>query len=156
MFDAITSIDSMYLINVKSNGNLGVTKIILMVFIVLNNLKIETSFVIQSSSEHNLFFSVDKRFYLTVVNELNKIFKKEIESNLIKRIDVNKNIAIITIIGFNMVNRHGMLGKIFSILGKNNINVMAISQGTSEISISFIVEKDYESRVLNLLHNSFI
>ena len=55
-----------------------------------------------------------------------------------------------------MNNRVGIAGEIFSILGKNNINIIAISQGTSERSISFVVKKDDEIKALNSLHDKFI
>ena len=55
-----------------------------------------------------------------------------------------------------MNKRVGIAGEIFTILGKNNINIIAISQGTSEISISFVIDKQDEIKALNALHEEFI
>ena len=43
-----------------------------------------------------------------------------------------------------MIDEPGFAGLIFSHLGKNSINIRAISQGSSEISISFIVDRKNE------------
>ena len=61
-----------------------------------------------------------------------------------------------TVIGNNMNNRVGIAGKIFTVLGDNDINIIAISQGTSELSISFVIKKIDEVKALNVLHEKFI
>ena len=55
-----------------------------------------------------------------------------------------------------MINKYGIAGEIFSTLGDNNINIKAISQGSSEISISFIINKLDAIRALNILHDHLI
>ena len=51
-----------------------------------------------------------------------------------------------------MINNIGIAGKIFTILGNCNVNIIAISQGSSERSISFIIDKKYEIISLNAIH----
>ena len=55
--------------------------------------------------------------------------------------DVLNDIVIITVVGAGMRGTPGIAGRVFSLLGEHRINVLAIAQGSSECSISFIVEQ---------------
>ena len=54
-----------------------------------------------------------------------------------------------------MKNVPGVAGKLFAGLGKNGINVIAIAQGSSELNISFVINKSDEAKALNTIHDSF-
>ncbi|MBC7195275.1 MAG: ACT domain-containing protein, partial [Caldisericia bacterium] len=56
-------------------------------------------------------------------------------------------------IGAKMKGRYGIAGKIFSILGENKINIIAIAQGSSEYNISFIVKDSDLMNAVNILHD---
>jgi aspartokinase/homoserine dehydrogenase 1 len=49
----------------------------------------------------------------------------------------------------------GVAGKLFESLGKNGINIIAIAQGSSELNISFVIDKKDELKALNMIHDSF-
>ena len=55
-----------------------------------------------------------------------------------------------------MRNYHGLSGKMFSALGKNNINIRAIAQGASEKNISAVIDKIEAKKALNTLHERFL
>ena len=71
---------------------------------------------------------------------------------MIDKINISNDISIITVVGENMLRRCGVAGKIFTILGNHSINIQAISQGTSELSISFVVERKLEQIALRIIH----
>ena len=154
--DAITSITDNSLITIKGKGMLGICGISYKLFKILVENDISTSFITQASSEQNLCISIKNEYISRVNKKLHNIFKNEISLGQIDKIKINKNIVIVTVIGNNMNNRVGIAGEIFTILGKNNINIIAISQGTSEISISFVIKKQDELKALNALHEEFI
>lgn len=154
--DAITSITDNSLITIKGKGMLGICGISYKLFKILVENDISTSFITQASSEQNLCISIKNEYIPRVKKKLQNIFKNEISLGQIDKIKINKNIVIVTVIGNNMNKRVGIAGEIFTILGKNNINIIAISQGTSEISISFVIDKQDEIKALNALHEEFI
>ncbi len=64
------------------------------------------------------------------------------------RITVHDDIALIATVGFGMRNYIGLSGKLFSALGKNDVNVVMIDQGSSEMNIIIGVEdSDYEKSI---------
>ena len=55
-----------------------------------------------------------------------------------------------------MKNHQGLSGKMFSTLGKNNVNIRAIAQGASERNISVVINKNDIKKALNTLHERFL
>ena len=49
----------------------------------------------------------------------------------------------------------GVSGKLFTALGKNGINVIATAQGSSELNISVVIQKNDLSKALNAIHGVF-
>ncbi|RZK09730.1 MAG: ACT domain-containing protein, partial [Flavobacterium sp.] len=66
-----------------------------------------------------------------------------------------KNLCIVALVGENMKNHQGLSGKMFSTLGKNNVNIRAIAQGASERNISVVVNERDVKKALNTLHERF-
>ena len=64
-------------------------------------------------------------------------------------------LATVAIVGENMKRNPGIAGKLFGVLGRNGINVIACAQGASETNISFVVQKESLRKSLNVIHDSF-
>ena len=86
---------------------------------------------------------------------LDDTFRSEIDRKKIKPIIVENNLAIIAVVGESMKNYQGLSGQMFSALGKNNVNVRAIAQGSSEKNISAVINKKDAKKALNTLHEQF-
>lgn len=79
--------------------------------------------------------------------------KKSCGSDSVKIID---NIALIATVGRHMSYRPGISGKLFQVLGENNINIRMIAQGSEEINIIVGVEnKDFE-KTIAVIYESFV
>ena len=63
--------------------------------------------------------------------------------------------AIVAAVGENMRGIPGVAGRTFTALGRENVNIMAIAQGSSEYNISLVVEKSAMQRALTALHHEF-
>jgi aspartokinase/homoserine dehydrogenase 1 len=59
------------------------------------------------------------------------------------------------LVGEQMKNHQGISGKMFSTLGKNNVNIRAIAQGASERNISLVINEKDVKKALNTLHERF-
>ncbi|UCD32647.1 MAG: aspartate kinase [Desulfobacterales bacterium] len=82
----------------------------------------------------------------------------EIEQNVAQEIraeDVlgDENIAKVSVVGVGMKNHSGVASKMFTTLGRENINIMMIS--TSEIRISCVIEEKYTELAVRVLHTVF-
>jgi aspartate kinase len=92
------------------------------------------------------------------VHDIDKEKLKNLKKELTKIGDVSimDNLAAISIIGHGMQHKIGAAGAIFSTMGKNSINIVLISQGASELSISFVVKKEDADRAIRILHEEIL
>lgn len=151
----ISSIDDIALVNIQGSGMIGVAGISARLFTALSENGISVVLISQASSEHSICFAINPETAQKAQVVLEKVFEKEIESGQIDGINIQKNLSIIAIVGEGMRKSTGISGKLFSVLGKNGINVIATAQGSSELNISVVIEKNDLSKSLNAIHGVF-
>lgn len=67
------------------------------------------------------------------------------DKRIVKAVSLIKNSCLISVTGF-ATGRPGVAGEIFSALADAEVNVMLISQGSSELNISMIITEEEEKR----------
>ncbi|WP_054850796.1 bifunctional aspartate kinase/homoserine dehydrogenase I [Olleya sp. ITB9] len=151
----ISHIDKVALFTLEGSGMVGIPGFSKRLFETLASEKINIIFITQASSEHSICFGIDEGNAETAEFAINNTFENEISLHKINPIIVEKGLSIIALIGDNMKSHQGISGKLFSTLGKNNINVRAIAQGASEKNISAVINNNDVSKALNSLHERF-
>ncbi|MFN7099576.1 MAG: bifunctional aspartate kinase/homoserine dehydrogenase I [Flavobacterium sp.] len=151
----ITHIDSITLVTLEGSGMIGVSGSSKRLFEVLSQKNINVIFITQASSEHSICIGILNSDADTAENVINKAFEIEILQNKIQPCIVEKNLCIIALVGENMKNHQGLSGRMFSTLGKNNVNIRAIAQGASERNISAVINERDVKKALNTLHENF-
>lgn len=81
--------------------------------------------------------------------------KETNSENAVKAITLVDNVALINVNGSGMIGIPGIAAKLFTVLGENNINVLAISQSVSEANISFIINRNMLARAISKLGIAF-
>jgi len=96
------------------------------------------------------------RFFYEPESEDFTMITKEIvqDDNVIKAITSMEKLSMVTIEGDTMIPLSGTASKLFSLLGENNINIVFISQSSSENNITFGIEYEDSMKVSFLLRNS--
>lgn len=151
----ISSIDDLSLINVQGNGMIGVAGVAARLFTLLAENNISVVLISQASSEHSICFAVDPKTAKSVQKVLQTGLSAEIANKDIDNITVQENLSVIAIVGEGMKASSGISGKLFSVLGRNGVNVIATAQGSSELNISVVIQKKDLSKSLNAIHESF-
>lgn len=70
-----------------------------------------------------------------------------------KGVNMNRDVARVSIVGVGMVSHFGVAAKMFETLAKNKINIMMIS--TSEIKVSCVVDIKHAELAIRVLHDAF-
>ena len=84
-----------------------------------------------------------ENYYYEIISDI----KRELEAD----VTLDEDIALVAIVGRNMVKRSGLCGKVFTILGNSKINVKLLAQGPSELNIIVgVSEADYEETIRSL------
>ncbi|MBP6180578.1 bifunctional aspartate kinase/homoserine dehydrogenase I [Flavobacterium sp.] len=151
----ISHIDNITLITLEGPGMIGVTGSSKRLFEVLSHESINVIFITQASSEHSICIGILNSDAEIAEDAINKAFEIEILQNKIDPCIVEKNLCIIALVGENMKNHQGLSGRMFSTLGKNNVNIRAIAQGASERNISAVINERDVKKALNTLHENF-
>lgn len=146
---AVTAIRKQRLITIEGRGMLGVPGVAARAFGAVAATGTSVPLITQASSEQSICFAVPDEAAAQVVQALDKIFAAELHRQDIDRVWATDEVVIITAVGAGMRNTPGVAGRLFSALGEHTVNVIAIAQGSSEVSISLVVDaKDAEEAVL--------
>jgi len=151
----ISHIDKIALLTLEGSGMIGVSGSSKRLFEVLSQESINVIFITQASSEHSICIGILNVDADKAQVAIDKAFELEIAQNKIDPCIVEKNLCIVALVGENMKNHQGLSGKMFSTLGKNNVNIRAIAQGASERNISVVINERDVKKALNTLHERF-
>ncbi|UUC44393.1 bifunctional aspartate kinase/homoserine dehydrogenase I [Flavobacterium cerinum] len=151
----ISHIDNIALLTLEGSGLIGVAGISEKLFCAVARENISIVFITQASSEHSICIGISEENAQRAKKAIEMAFQYEIRLQKIKPVIIEKNLSIIALVGENMKSHQGLSGKMFSTLGKNNVNVRAIAQGASERNISAVIDKKDVEKALNVLHESF-
>jgi len=119
----ISHVENIALLSLEGSGMVGIPGISKRFFEVLSQAEISVVLITQASSEHSICVGLSADDIDKAVQIVNTAFEYEIERGKIKSVVAEKNLAIIALVGDNMKSHQGLSGKMFSTLGKNNVNI---------------------------------
>ncbi len=151
----ISSINKIALLSLEGSGMAGVPGFSKRLFETLANEQINVILITQSSSEHSICVGIEESSAERAKATVDEAFAVEIERLVVEPLIVEKDLAIIALVGDKMKSHPGISGKMFSALGRNGINVRAISQGSSERNISAVISTKDVKKAVNVLHEDF-
>lgn len=121
-------------------------------FTPLSDKNIFVDMIIQNASLDgvtDLTFTVSKKD----LKEAQKIVETTARKVGANKVEVDDQVAKISIIGVGMASHSGVAAKMFNTLAQEGINIMMIS--TSEIKISCIIQRKYMELAVSVLHDAF-
>ncbi|MGE0445789.1 MAG: aspartate kinase [Vicinamibacterales bacterium] len=151
---AVTSIRGVSLIAISGTGMQGIPGIVAKAFDVVAEQGANVLMISQASSENNICFVISSSDAPRVVRALRQALELELERDHIEEI-AEQPVAVVAAVGDRMRGTPGIAATVFTALGSANINVIAISQGSSERNISLVVEEEDASAAVKALHAAF-
>ncbi|WP_440994005.1 bifunctional aspartate kinase/homoserine dehydrogenase I [Cysteiniphilum litorale] len=152
LIKGLTSISNVALMRVQGAGIIGVSGMAAKVFSVLEQSQVSVMMISQSSSEYSICFAIEAKLAKRATKALERHFKAEIERGDIEHIYCETGYAMITAVGDGLRAQPGALARVIKPLADAKINIHAITQGSSERSITVTVKKEDEDLALNLIH----
>jgi len=151
----ISHLTNIALLTLEGAGMVGIPGFSKRLFEALASKSINVILITQASSEHSICVALQEKETRMAERAINAAFAYEISLGKIDPVMVEKDLAIIAVIGDQMKSHQGISGKMFSALGKNNVNIRAIAQGASERNISAVIAEKDVAKALNTLHYRF-
>jgi aspartate kinase len=152
---AITAISKQALLTVQGKGMIGLPGVAARLFSTVASERINVLMISQSSSEYNICLVIEEQLSTQAVRALEQTFKIEIEHGLIEGVSLREGVSVVAVIGAGMRGRPDVAGRVFSLLGREQIEVLAIAQGSSELNLSFALPSTDEHRAVRGIHAEF-
>jgi len=153
---AVTAIRRQRLVTIEGRGMLGVPGVAARAFGAVASTGTSVPLITQASSEQSICFAVPSESASSVVSALERTFASEIDDDDIDRVWSTEDVSIITVVGAGMRHTPGVAGRVFSQLGNDGVNVLAIAQGSSEVSISLVVDTADTETAVKALHELIV
>ncbi len=151
----ISSISGITLLTIQGIGMVGVTGISMRLFTALASVNVNVILISQASSENSISIAIDEKAIEIAEYAIRQEFEREIANGQVNKIELERNVSVVAIVGENMKETTGIAGKLFSTMGKSGVNIIAIAQGASELNISWVVKNEELRKTLNVVHESF-
>jgi aspartokinase/homoserine dehydrogenase 1 len=152
---ALTAIRDVALIAVGGPGIVGLPDVVGRTFSTTAELRANVLLISQSSSQNDICFIVSAGDAARTMEALRKEFAHDLAHHKVEHVTVVNNIAIVAVVGENMRGTPGVAGRTFAAMGREEVNLIAIAQGSSESNISFVVEDQAVKKALIATHKEF-
>ncbi len=149
---SIIAIRNTALIDVSGGGMVGAPGTAAKIFDALARKSVNIMMISQSPSESSISMVVKKDDLDTATTTLDLTLLDKV----IKNVRVNEDVAVIAVVGSGMRGIKGIAARVFSSVSKDNINVIMIAQGSSELNLAFVVDNTDCEKAVRSLHEAFM
>ncbi len=153
----VSSIDGLSLVTVEGTGLVGSPALVARVISEVAAIGVNLYMVSMASSEYNVTIAIPSSETARTVRHLGsalRVSRKHGEE--VQNIQVEDGVAIIAAVGAGMKGQVGIAGKVFSALGRHDVNILAIAQGSSELNISMVVGARDLKRAVQAIHGDVV
>lgn len=148
---AITYIEKVAAININGAQMIGRPGVAKAIFSALSESEVNVMMISQGSSEANISLIIDEAQSAAASESLAVLAKQ----GIVREVTLDRDVCAVAVVGSGMAGAKGTGGRIFTALGRAGINVRMISQGSSEVNISFVVKQEDGPRAVRVLHDEF-
>ncbi|MGL5360097.1 MAG: bifunctional aspartate kinase/homoserine dehydrogenase I, partial [Shewanella sp.] len=152
---AISNLDNQTMFDVSGPGMKGMVGMASRTLAAISRSGVSVSLITQSSCEYSISFCVATADAAKVKSALEQEFELEIKSELLEPIAMRHELAIVSLIGDGMRTHKGVAARFFQALAQASVNIVAIAQGSSERSISTVIEQRKTKHAIGACHQGF-
>jgi len=152
---AISSLENLAMLTVSGPGMKGKVGMAARVFSALANDNVSIVLITQSSCEFSISFCVHEGDLNLALSALEQAFELESQAGLIEPVQVQRELAIVTLVGDNMKAHKGLAAKFFDSLAQAQVNIVAIAQDSTESAISAVVDGALCNDAVKVCHENF-
>ncbi|KAG0164248.1 Aspartokinase [Apophysomyces sp. BC1034] len=145
---AVTIKDNVIVLNVHSNRKSVSHGFFAQIFSTLDRYGVVVDLISTSEVHVSMALGVDSED-----KDLERVIA---DLRSVGRVDVLKNMAILSLVGKQMKNMVGIAGMMFTTLASAGVNLEMISQGASEINISCVIDEASAVTAMNVIHDQLL
>ncbi|MBZ5604996.1 MAG: aspartate kinase [Acidobacteriia bacterium] len=150
---AVTSMAEVALVAIEpANAGVSGTRLMAEALEALDAAGVELLAITSSSYRQSFCFLVRQSELKAALEHMQEIFALELTHGYVKPIQVDSNVGLIAVVGEGMRGTPGLAGRIFTAISRHNINIIAIAQGSSELTIAIVVRREGLERAVRAVH----
>lgn len=150
---AVTSMADVALISMEpASAVLSGTRVMARTLDALALANVEILVFSSSSYRQSFCFLIRKHDIDAALEALTANLSIELAHGYLKPIEVDENVGLVAVVGEGMRGTPGLAGRVFTAISRERINIIAIAQGSSEITIGIIVRLDGLERAVRAVH----
>lgn len=150
---AVTSMAKVALISMEpANAILSGTRMMARALDALALANVEILVFTSSSYRQSFCFLIRKRDVAAALEVLESNLSIELAHGYLKPIEVDENVGLLAVVGEGMRGTPGLAGRVFTAISREEVNIIAIAQGSSELTIGIIVRLDSLDRAVRAVH----
>ncbi|ADV67470.1 aspartate kinase [Deinococcus maricopensis] len=149
---AVTAIRGATVLTIEGAGSFGAPDVLVDVFRVLARENLTVLMVSQSSSMSNVSLVIPRASGPHALASLKQEFGRD---DRVRDFTLNEHVAVVAIVGEGMRGTKGVAAKLFGALAIEGVNLLMISQGSSELNISCAIDESDVDAALRAAHAAF-
>lgn len=150
---AVTSMSNVALISMEpANAIVGGTRLMARALDALAIANVEVLVFSSSSYRQSFCFLIRKSDLAAALEAVEANLSIELAHGYLKPVEVDENVGLLAVVGEGMRGMPGLAGRVFTAISREDINIIAIAQGSSELTIGIIVRLDGLERAVRAVH----
>jgi aspartokinase/homoserine dehydrogenase 1 len=150
---AVTSMSNVALVSMEpANALLSGTRLMARALDALALANVEILVFTSSSYRQSFCFLIRKQDLTAALEVLESNLSIELTHGYLKPIEVDENVGLLAVVGEGMRGTPGLAGRVFTAISREEVNIIAIAQGSSELTIGIIVRLDKLDRAVRAVH----
>ncbi len=113
---------------------------------------VEVLLVSSSSYRQSFCFLVRHEELERTLEALESALSLELAHHYLRPIEVDRNVGLLAAVGEGMQGKAGLAGRIFTAISRVQVNIIAIAQGSSELTIAVVVRRDGLEKAVRAVH----
>ena len=150
---AVTSMANVALISIEpANSVLNGAQVMGRALDGLGRANVEVLSMSSSSYRQSFCFLVREGELALAIESLEASLALELAHGYLRPIEVDEEVGLLAVVGEGMRGTPGLAGRIFTAISRENVNIIAIAQGSNELTISIVVRKDGLEKAVRAVH----
>src|SRR5712692_4905715 len=150
---AITSLPRAALISIEAvNASMQGAQLMARALDALARVNVELLLLSRSSYRQNFCMLVRSEELERTMESLESALALELTHGYLHPITVDESVGLLAIVGEGMRGTPGLAGRLFTAISRENINIIAIAQGSSELTIAIVVKRDMLDKAVRAVH----
>lgn len=151
---AVTSMGNVALVSVEpANPELNSVMVMSRALAALAQANAEVLAMTSSSYRQNFCFLIRRDELPHAMASLETTFALELAHGYLKPFLADENVGLLAIVGEGMKGATGMAGRMFTAISRENVNIIAIAQGSSELTIAIVVRREGLEKAVRAVHD---